>query len=690
MSQHPRWRDEPISSLADDEIGREHLIERTVQLVRETHSWDSSVVLAIVGAWGSGKSSVLDMAVKELDGGEPGFKVVRFTPWATGDANGLLSEFYAAVATALPEKKFEQFKLKLADIVAIASPAASLIPHAGTLVSNGADQFGSWLRHQKPWSDLFAEASAALKDHGTPVLVVADDIDRLQGSELLDFLKVIRLLGRFPGLSYLLAYDEKSLKDTIRSVHRLDKPDAANDFLEKFVQYPVYMPPLLPGQSLRLLNTALGEVLGASGHQLSEQDRRLNRIVDDVTALLNTPRAIKRFGAQLGLVLPLHRPGEINVVDIILLTLVRMQFPDAYGALPSNRSRLLSRETSYSSSTDSEFDWGSILDAAQDDLRAQAAQTILGTVFPATQRHAGSRVERPRAAHREYFDRYFVQAVPQDDVSDHVVHEALAAAASRDRAPLRELLTSDVGDRINTAISKLWSFSTEEDAEQRPNVALLAAIMSLLPSLRGRTTGFYSERERATHWAKDILISLDASVSAAEVLAALREAGDLFLILSVLWVSEENEQRLPAGVTEARDSVVDDVLEGFIEHLRMQDDAPVDSHPVSYTSFLADYGAERASNRIASEINSGFTAEDYAARFVGLAHLISENPVPRINDFNLHPFQVLTCFEDDFFKATEVQRVDDADVSWSNRRAYARGRAKLEESRGAGRTNSES
>ena len=297
-------------------------------------------------------------------------------------------------------------------------------------------------------------------------------------------------------------------------------------------------------------------------------------------------------------------------------------------------------------------------------------------------------MERSRAADREYFDRCFIQAVPQDDVSDHAVHQALAAAASQDRAPLRELLTSDVGDRINTAISKLWSFSTEENAE-RPNVALLAAIMSLLPSLRGRANGPFSERERTIHWAKDILISLDTSVSAAEVLAALRETSGLFLVLSVLWVSVEDE-KLPGGVIEARDSVVDDVLEGFIEHLRMRDGAPLDSHLVSYASFLADYGGERASKRLASEINSGFTAEDYAARFVGLAYLISENPVPRINDFTRHPFQVLTCFDDDLFKATQIQRVDDADVTWANRRAYARGRAKLEESPGEGGTRGDS
>lgn len=684
MSQHPRWHDEPIDSLADDEIGFEHLINRTARLVQETHSWDSSVVLALVGAWGSGKSSVLDLAIKQLDD-EGGFKVVRFTPWATGDANGLLAEFYAAVATALPDEKFARFKGRLADIVAVASPAASLIPYAGPLVRGGADQFGEWLRRQKPWSDLFTKASAALRADGTPVLIVADDIDRLQGSELLEFLKVIRLLGRFPGLSYLLAYDETSLKDTIRSVHPIDRVDAANDFLEKFVQYPIYMPPLLPGQSLRLLNTALGEALEASGHELTEQDRRLNLIVDDLTALLSTPRAIKRFGAQLSLVLPLHGPGEINVVDMILLTLVRMQFPDAYAALPNNRSRLLSRETSYTSSTVSEFDWEPILGAAQEGLRTQTARTLLGTVFPATKSSGGSRVERPRAAHREYFDRYFLQAVPEDDVSDHVVHQALAAAASQDRAPLRELLTRDVGDRISTAISKLWSFSTDESAD-RPNVALLAAIMSLLPSLRGRTTGLFNERERTIHWARDILITFEASVSAAEVLAALREAGDLFLMLSVLWVSEEDERKLAGGVIEARDSVVDDVLDGFIEHLRMRDDAPVDSRTVSYASFLADYGAECASKRLASEINSGFTAEDYAARFVGLAYPISENPVPRINDFNLHPFQVLTRFDDDFFKATEIQQLDDADVTWANRRAYARGRAKLEESRDEGGT----
>jgi hypothetical protein len=66
-------------------------------------------------------------------------------------------------------------------------------------------------------------------DIGAPILVVVD-IDRLQPAELLDLLKVVRLLGRFHGVDFLLAYDERTIVETLLDPQR-GKVTASRPFI---------------------------------------------------------------------------------------------------------------------------------------------------------------------------------------------------------------------------------------------------------------------------------------------------------------------------------------------------------------------------------------------------------------------------------------------------------------------------
>ncbi|KQY56697.1 hypothetical protein ASD30_10305 [Nocardioides sp. Root140] len=548
----------------------------------------------------------------------------------------------------------------------------------GVVAKGGAQWFSKWLRRQRPWAESFKEASATLKDLRTPVLVVADDIDRLQGDELLELLKVIRLVGRFAGISYLLAYDQESLHRTIEtSSNSVDHPQGSREFLEKFVQYPIYLPALLSGQALRQIDLAINEALSNSEHVVTPNDGRLASIREAWTTCLDTPRAIKRFGAQLRLVLPLHQPNEIDVVDLILLTLLRMYFPAVYKSLPRHRQRLVSRQHKFGSSSATSFDWTGILDPSTEHPDAAHAVEILEILFPIIRYPGGVDPDRPRASHHEYFDRYFAQNIPEHDVSDHDAYTALAAASNGDPDPLRSLLSIDVGDRVDTAISKLWSFSVnEERATGAFNPNLLAAVMGLLSELPDRTNSLMSQQQRVAHWARDLVKALPSDIKKENVAAALRSCPDLQLIVDVMWLASGDDSELAPAVLQFRADLISDVLEGFMKNLALKDDAPLNHRALTMASFLGHYGSEVASARIAAEVGQSFAADDYAARFVSLSYTVSENPIAHLSDFAAQSFQALTTFADEFFDQEPLADVDRDDVSWANRKAFARGRAR--------------
>lgn len=197
---HRRWRDDPITTVSEDRLERAPVAQRAARLIAENHTPHSSVVYGLEGPWGSGKTSVIALLTTYLtedrsSGDE--WRVVSFTPWATTGTEGLLSEFFAALSTIAPEKSGDKVRNLIASYADIARPFVSLIPLAGSAVVEASRT----LEHRlaKPWNVAFEDLATELRKLHTPVLVVVDGIDRLQPTELLDLLKVVRLLGRFPG-----------------------------------------------------------------------------------------------------------------------------------------------------------------------------------------------------------------------------------------------------------------------------------------------------------------------------------------------------------------------------------------------------------------------------------------------------------------------------------------------------------
>jgi hypothetical protein len=60
------WWDDPITDPNQDSLGRKSFATNAARLIHDNHSPASSVVYGLEGPWGSGKSSVISMAVHYL------------------------------------------------------------------------------------------------------------------------------------------------------------------------------------------------------------------------------------------------------------------------------------------------------------------------------------------------------------------------------------------------------------------------------------------------------------------------------------------------------------------------------------------------------------------------------------------------------------------------------------------------
>jgi predicted KAP-like P-loop ATPase len=172
------------------------------------------------------------------------------------------------------------------------------------------------------------------------VLLIADDIDRLDADELVALLKVVRLLGRFPNVHYLIAYDQATVEGLLES---RGLGGRSSVFMEKIVQYPFEVPPIAPVIQRRLLSDAIIKFIDVHKIDLKEpQAERFSAFIGVLAPAFVTPRAQNRFGEQLLSFGGMLDFEEIDVVDFVTLSFLRVFYHDIYDRIPAWKSALQS------------------------------------------------------------------------------------------------------------------------------------------------------------------------------------------------------------------------------------------------------------------------------------------------------------------------------------------------------------
>ncbi len=684
------WHDDPIKKKAEDKLNRAPVAERLAGLITSNHSPESSIVYGLEGPWGCGKSSVIAMLTELLEDRED-WRVAFFTPWATAGTNGMISEFFASLLNAVPDSgtaKREELRKSVARCMMVARPFMPLIPKVGPALNGAAEVIEDSL--EKSWEQCFGKLSKELRELGISILVVVDDIDRLQVDELLDLLKVVRLLGRFPGVDYLLAYDEQSLIEILRSPDRGGLSQArARSFMEKIVQYPLSLPPLLTGQIIKILTTRLNELLSSGRLGAGLDGSRMGGIIGTtMPSQLRTPRAIERFLAQANEEIGLHDPGEIDCADLLLTAFLRVQFPDVFSRLQDWKERL----TTGDPPKEGKAAWSPLLGSLEERDKQDALST-LEAIFPAVAGGGVVEGSSPRFANRLYFDRYLAQTIPDGDVPDADVRGALERAADGEQEDLMKLLQDADDDRSYSVLAKISSWYPEirmipyrnEPAYRDETFipvtpALLKASMELLSSWPDDANPFDTRSMMLDLWAVKLLLLLADKDSSDDLCEALSVCQSLDRRIGVIKSAAGESERLdPESCASKKlmgmlERETGQLMPMLLKNLRDRDGADTD---VKMAYLLTHVRKHSPSTRdelvkgIREGIENGeFSPEDVAARLVGRSPLRRGCGNQRSASFDGRLFTELTGIQarsTDDRCSPEVSMND----SWEGRRGFA-------------------
>ncbi|EPU8562843.1 KAP family P-loop NTPase fold protein [Yersinia enterocolitica] len=345
--------DASVTHPDEDRYGFTH-VARQLALSIKGIGRDGCAVIGIEGAWGSGKTSLLNLLRGELDiVREDRTFVLSVSPWLDGGSISPVESLLLPVAAIIAEE--EEIKLSSRELkrlrkkkgltetasavlrysqstarhLAPVAEMAALVPGipnaSGALKAFSAAEF---LASKKTTAELRADIAGKIIELDLSFIVLLDDLDRLEPAQAVEIVRLVKSVADFPRFRYILCYDKTVLAHAIQS--GLNVTDGAA-YLQKIVQIAFSLPrPEAFSLRLEFIEgvTALYEVVNGTDVEpgvLAD----LRRVTDLYGATLSTPREVK-----LALnVLKFRYDGVRDYVylpDLCLLQLIRISNAGLY------------------------------------------------------------------------------------------------------------------------------------------------------------------------------------------------------------------------------------------------------------------------------------------------------------------------------------------------------------------------
>lgn len=154
------------------------------------------------------------------------YSEIWFSPWSCTDNKHIMSEYLKAIAQA-------------------SGSGYNLIPrlllkYSKILVGSNFDNI---LSPTSNLSQLKSEICERLKNSNQKILVIIDDLDRIQCDEIYNVLKLIGSVANFPNVINILAYDKPYIVEELkRCIPSSFEENKASKYLEKIINIECPLP----------------------------------------------------------------------------------------------------------------------------------------------------------------------------------------------------------------------------------------------------------------------------------------------------------------------------------------------------------------------------------------------------------------------------------------------------------------
>jgi predicted KAP-like P-loop ATPase len=538
--------DVPKVDPKDDAFKRYPFAKRVAELITSRHAAPSAVI-GIYGAWGEGKTTVLEYIRRELDGND--VLLMPFNPWRFGTDEQLLRSFFSTLAQVLKAplkttgEKVAEWISNYGELVIpsveVGWGAAKL--DAGGGIAKVAERFST-----VELETLKTRIESALSSAEHRVLVVMDDIDRLDRNEIHQLFKLIKLTANFSYVDYLVAFDDTVIAAALAERYGEGNLQAGRDYLEKIIQIPLRLPAASEMSLRKFYFAALNEVLADTGVNLAKEDGHLfgSQFANGFELALTTPRMALRYANVLRFALPVVK-DEVNVVDFMLLEAVRLFYPNLQKLIRERGLEIVHAHLDEQHERTAIGEW---VNSALNELGAvqrSSASGVLRFLFPQLESvfgnmHYGSESREAwatakRLCSTEYFTRYFTYSVSDDDISDAEIGNFIRSAIKGKEVSALQMVRKAVDSQNSEAfLQKLWRRTVEIESDNAEAICWVISQCGEFFSDSHGMFGFTPSGNAARLVEQILLLRISDKHRAGIALRIVEQAQPLYLAMDCL------------------------------------------------------------------------------------------------------------------------------------------------------------
>jgi len=202
------------------------------QIVLSSEFNSCGVVVSINGTWGSGKTSFIQLAKEVFD--EYNVSVINYDSLFYGNVSDATAIFIENIFAQIKER----FGIELKNGMNIAKNISPRLE-----LSNGMPKFNiDFKPNRAPTEILKDEIHSRLKSIDGKIVVIIDDLDRVSGSDVVHFLRIVRVLRELPNFIVILPIDTRALENLLRG-SSIENP---RKYLQKIIDHRIDINPEVP------------------------------------------------------------------------------------------------------------------------------------------------------------------------------------------------------------------------------------------------------------------------------------------------------------------------------------------------------------------------------------------------------------------------------------------------------------
>lgn len=340
--------DRPIQKSEQDRLGRTVFAKSLARCILD-HKNSESLVIGLYGGWGTGKTSIINLALEELryassnmfDDERP--IILNFSPWSYSGQEQLVYSFFRRLSSEMRHAPYFENSQKIIHLLELYISFFTHKPVPKPLrptyfwltrllkPQQAAEEMYGW-ESGRDLTLVKAELNELLKQQKHKLIIFIDNISRLTDNEVNQIFQIVKSIGDYANTIYILALDKEHVIGSMNRLHG----KGGSDYLEKLIQLPFQIPEISKQDLENILLDRLKQLLGIVPEGSWDQNYWADIYYSCLKYFFKNCRDITRYINTLGFGFSWVKE-VVNPVDFFAITAIEVFEPQVYYGVRDNK-----------------------------------------------------------------------------------------------------------------------------------------------------------------------------------------------------------------------------------------------------------------------------------------------------------------------------------------------------------------